>query len=185
MVAGLEHPDSGTIEVGGEDITRRPPYRRPVNTVFQSYALFPHLDVADNVAFGLIEERRPKAEIRERVAEMLALVQLTGRERSKPSQLSGGQQQRVALARALVKHPKVLLLDEPLGALDLKLRKELQGQLKAVQRRVGITFMYVTHDQEGGVSMSARGGGVREGGPGAGGGAGGGDRQPATPLPPP
>jgi spermidine/putrescine transport system ATP-binding protein len=156
MVAGLEHPDSGTIEVGGEDITRRPPYRRPVNTVFQSYALFPHLDVADNVAFGLIEERRPKAEIRERVAEMLALVQLTGRERSKPSQLSGGQQQRVALARALVKHPKVLLLDEPLGALDLKLRKELQGQLKAVQRRVGITFMYVTHDQEEAFSMSDR-----------------------------
>jgi spermidine/putrescine transport system ATP-binding protein len=156
MVAGLEHPDSGTIEVGGEDITRRPPYRRPVNTVFQSYALFPHLDVADNVAFGLIEERRPKAEIRERVTEMLALVQLTGRERSKPSQLSGGQQQRVALARALVKHPKVLLLDEPLGALDLKLRKELQGQLKTVQRRVGITFMYVTHDQEEAFSMSDR-----------------------------
>ncbi|HEY0387331.1 MAG TPA: ABC transporter ATP-binding protein [Gaiellales bacterium] len=156
MVAGLEHPDSGTIEVGGEDITRRPSYRRPVNTVFQSYALFPHLDVADNVAFGLIEERRPKAEIRERVAEMLALVQLTGRERSKPSQLSGGQQQRVALARALVKHPKVLLLDEPLGALDLKLRKELQGQLKTVQRRVGITFMYVTHDQEEAFSMSDR-----------------------------
>jgi spermidine/putrescine transport system ATP-binding protein len=156
MLAGLEHPDSGTIEVGGEDITRRPAYRRPVNTVFQSYALFPHLDVADNVAFGLIEERRPRTEIRERVAEMLELVQLTGRERSKPSQLSGGQQQRVALARALVKHPKVLLLDEPLGALDLKLRKELQGQLKAVQRRVGITFVYVTHDQEEAFSMSDR-----------------------------
>src|SRR5436305_3410444 len=156
MVAGLEHPDSGTIEVGGEDITRRPAYRRPVNTVFQSYALYPNLDVSANVAFGLVEERRPRGEIRERVAEMLELVQLTGRERSKPSQLSGGQQQRVALARALVKHPKVLLLDEPLGALDLKLRKELQGQLKAVQRRVGITFVYVTHDQEEAFSMSDR-----------------------------
>ena len=156
MVAGLEQPDSGIIEVGGEDITRRPAYRRPVNTVFQSYALFPHLDVADNVAFGLVEERRPRAEIRTRIAEMLELVQLTGRERSKPSQLSGGQQQRVALARALVKHPKVLLLDEPLGALDLKLRKELQLQLKAVQRQVGITFVYVTHDQEEAFSMSDR-----------------------------
>ena len=156
MVAGLEHPDEGTIEVGGEDITRRPAYRRPVNTVFQSYALFPHLSVADNVAFGLVEEKRPRAEIRTRVAEMLELVQLTGRENSRPSQLSGGQQQRVALARALVKHPKVLLLDEPLGALDLKLRKELQGQLKAVQRRVGITFVYVTHDQEEAFSMSDR-----------------------------
>src|SRR5207244_3761073 len=113
-----------TLPVGGEDITRRPAYRRPVNTVFQSYALFPHLDVADNVAFGLVEERRPRAEIRTRIAEMLELVQLTGRERSKPSQLSGGQQQRVALARALVKHPQVLLLDEPLGALGLKLRKD-------------------------------------------------------------
>jgi ABC-type Fe3+/spermidine/putrescine transport system ATPase subunit len=156
MVAGLEHPEAGTIEVGGEDITRRPAYRRPVNTVFQSYALFPHLSVQDNVAFGLVEERRPRAEIRERVAEMLGLVQLTGREQSRPAQLSGGQQQRVALARALVKHPKVLLLDEPLGALDLKLRKELQGQLKQVQRRVGITFVYVTHDQEEAFSMSDR-----------------------------
>jgi spermidine/putrescine transport system ATP-binding protein len=156
MVAGLEQPDGGTIEVGGEDITRRPAYRRPVNTVFQSYALFPHLDVTDNVAFGLVEERRPRSEIGTRVAEMLELVQLTGRERSKPSQLSGGQQQRVALARALVKHPQVLLLDEPLGALDLKLRKELQQQLKEVQRRVGITFVYVTHDQEEAFSMSDR-----------------------------
>jgi spermidine/putrescine transport system ATP-binding protein len=156
MVAGLESPDSGTIQVGDQDITRRPAYRRPVNTVFQSYALFPHLDVAENVAFGLVEERRPRAEIRQRVAEMLELVQLTGRERSKPRQLSGGQQQRVALARALVKHPQVLLLDEPLGALDLKLRKELQGQLKEVQRRVGITFVYVTHDQEEAFSMSDR-----------------------------
>jgi spermidine/putrescine transport system ATP-binding protein len=163
MVAGLEHPDSGTIEVGGEDITRRPAYRRPVNTVFQSYALFPHLDVTDNVAFGLVEERRPRREIRQRVAEMLQLVQLTGREQAKPAQLSGGQQQRVALARALVKHPQVLLLDEPLGALDLKLRKELQQQLKAVQRRVGITFVYVTHDQEEAFSMSDRVAVMREG----------------------
>jgi spermidine/putrescine transport system ATP-binding protein len=156
MIAGLEHPDSGTIEVGGDDITKRPAYRRPVNTVFQSYALFPHLDVTENVAFGLIEERRPRDEIRTRVAEMLELVQLAGRERARPNQLSGGQQQRVALARALVKHPQVLLLDEPLGALDLKLRKELQQQLKAVQRRVGITFVYVTHDQEEAFSMSDR-----------------------------
>jgi spermidine/putrescine transport system ATP-binding protein len=156
MVAGLEQADSGAIEVGGVDISRRPAYRRPVNTVFQSYALFPHLTVEDNVAFGLVEEKRPRAEIRRRVTEMLELVQLAGRERSKPAQLSGGQQQRVALARALVKHPQVLLLDEPLGALDLKLRKELQGQLKTVQRRVGITFVYVTHDQEEAFSMSDR-----------------------------
>jgi spermidine/putrescine transport system ATP-binding protein len=156
MVAGLERPDSGLIEVGGSDITRLPAHRRPVNTVFQSYALFPHLDVSANVAFGLVEERRPRAEIRRRVAEILDLVQLTGRERWKPAQLSGGQQQRVALARALVKHPQVLLLDEPLGALDLKLRKELQVQLKDVQRRVGITFVYVTHDQEEAFSMSDR-----------------------------
>ena len=156
MIAGLETADEGTIEVGGEDVTRRPAHRRPVNTVFQSYALFPHLDVASNIAFGLVEERRPRDEIRRRVAEMVALVRLDGRERSKPRQLSGGQQQRVALARALVKHPKVLLLDEPLGALDLKLRKELQGELRSVQRQVGITFVYVTHDQEEAFSMSDR-----------------------------
>jgi spermidine/putrescine transport system ATP-binding protein len=154
MVAGLEHPDRGTIEVSGRDVTRVAAYKRPVNTVFQSYALFPHLDVESNIAFGLVEERRPRAEIRQRVSEMIDLVHLHGRERSKPRQLSGGQQQRVALARALVKHPQVLLLDEPLGALDFKLRRELQVQLKDVQRRVGITFLYVTHDQEEAFSMS-------------------------------
>ncbi|HYX83955.1 MAG TPA: ABC transporter ATP-binding protein [Gaiellales bacterium] len=154
MIAGLEHPDAGTIEVGGRNVTRMPAHRRPVNTVFQSYALFPHLDVQANIAFGLVEEHRPRAEIRQRVAEMIDLVHLEGRERSKPRQLSGGQQQRVALARALVKHPQVLLLDEPLGALDFKLRKELQVQLKEVQRRVGITFVYVTHDQEEAFAMS-------------------------------
>ncbi len=156
LIAGLEYPDTGRIHVGDRDITRIPAYRRPVNTVFQSYALFPHLDVTANVAFGLVEERLPKEEIRRRAAEMLRLVQLTGREHARPRQLSGGQQQRVALARALVKNPQVLLLDEPLGALDLKLRKELQGQLKDIQRRVGITFIYVTHDQEEAFSMSDR-----------------------------
>jgi spermidine/putrescine transport system ATP-binding protein len=156
LIAGLEYSDTGRICVGGDDVTRVPAYRRPVNTVFQSYALFPHLDVLANVAFGLVEERRPKAEIRQRAADMLRLVQLTGREHARPRQLSGGQQQRVALARALVKQPQVLLLDEPLGALDLKLRKELQGELKDIQRRVGITFIYVTHDQEEAFSMSDR-----------------------------
>jgi spermidine/putrescine transport system ATP-binding protein len=156
LIAGLEYPDTGRIYVADDDVTRIPAYRRPVNTVFQSYALFPHLDVAANVAFGLVEERRPKEEIRRRAADMLRLVQLAGREQSRPRQLSGGQQQRVALARALVKQPQVLLLDEPLGALDLKLRKELQGELKDIQRRVGITFIYVTHDQEEAFSMSDR-----------------------------
>jgi len=156
LIAGLEYPDTGRIYVADDDVTRIPSYRRPVNTVFQSYALFPHLDVAANVAFGLVEERRPKEEIRRRAAEMLRLVQLAGREQSRPRQLAGGQQQRVALARALVKQPQVLLLDEPLGALDLKLRKELQGELKDIQRRVGITFIYVTHDQEEAFSMSDR-----------------------------
>ncbi len=154
MIAGLEIPTAGRIEVAGRDITRVPAYRRPVNTVFQSYALFPHLNVYENVAFGLREDRRPRDEIRSRVAEMMALVRLEGRERAHPRQLSGGQQQRVALARALVKHPEVLLLDEPLGALDLKLRRQLQFELKEVQRRVGITFVYVTHDQEEAFSMS-------------------------------
>jgi spermidine/putrescine transport system ATP-binding protein len=156
LIAGLEYPDTGRIYVGDRDITRIPAYRRPVNTVFQSYALFPHLDVAANIAFGLVEEHRPKAEIWRRTAEMLELVQLADRGHARPRQLSGGQQQRVALARALVKQPQVLLLDEPLGALDLKLRKELQAQLKEIQRRVGITFIYVTHDQEEAFSMSDR-----------------------------
>jgi spermidine/putrescine transport system ATP-binding protein len=155
MIAGLETPTDGRIEVAGTDITRLPAYRRPVNTVFQSYALFPHLDVFENVAFGLREDRRPKQEIAERVRKVLALVRLQGRERSSPRQLSGGQQQRVALARALVKEPEVLLLDEPLGALDLKLRRQLQDELREVQHRVGITFVYVTHDQEEAFSMSA------------------------------
>jgi spermidine/putrescine transport system ATP-binding protein len=156
LIAGLELPDRGTIHVGDRDVSRAPAYTRPVNTVFQSYALFPHLDVTDNIAFGLIEEKRPRPEIVQRVDEMLDLVQLRGREHARPRQLSGGQQQRVALARALVKHPQVLLLDEPLGALDLKLRKQLQGQLRDIQRRVGITFVYVTHDQEEAFSMSDR-----------------------------
>jgi spermidine/putrescine transport system ATP-binding protein len=156
LIAGFERPTAGVIEIVGRDVTHLPPYRRPVNTVFQSYALFPHLDVVENVAFGLREARTPRAELRRRVAEAISLVQLDGRERARPKQLSGGQQQRVALARALVNRPEVLLLDEPLGALDLKLRKEMQTQLKDLQREVGITFIYVTHDQEEAFSMSDR-----------------------------
>jgi spermidine/putrescine transport system ATP-binding protein len=156
MIAGLVEPSAGRIEVHGRDVTALRPHRRPVNTVFQQYALFPHLDVFENVAFGLRERRTPAAEIAARVGEMLALVGLTGRERNRPSQLSGGQQQRVALARSLILDPEVLLLDEPLGALDLKLRKQLQLQLKRIQREVGITFVYVTHDQEEAFFMSDR-----------------------------
>jgi len=156
LIAGFERPTAGVIEIVGRDVTGLPPYRRPVNTVFQSYALFPHLDVVENVAFGLREARVPRAELRRRVKEAISLVQLDGRERARPKQLSGGQQQRVALARALVNRPEVLLLDEPLGALDLKLRKEMQIQLKDLQREVGITFIYVTHDQEEAFSMSDR-----------------------------
>jgi spermidine/putrescine transport system ATP-binding protein len=156
LIAGFERPTAGVIEIVGRDVTGLPPYRRPVNTVFQSYALFPHLDVVENVAFGLREARVPRAELRRRVKEAISLVQLDGRERARPKQLSGGQQQRVALARALVNRPEVLLLDEPLGALDLKLRKEMQTQLKDLQREVGITFIYVTHDQEEAFSMSDR-----------------------------
>jgi spermidine/putrescine transport system ATP-binding protein len=156
MIAGFEDPTSGTIEVGGRDVTNVKPYRRPVNTVFQSYALFPHLDVYENIAFGLREAKRPRDEVRQRVGEAIELVQLHGRETSRPQQLSGGQQQRVALARALVNRPEVLLLDEPLGALDLKLRAEMQTQLKDLQRAVGITFCYVTHDQGEAFSMSDR-----------------------------
>ena len=154
MIAGFERPDVGTVEVEGDDVTGLPAHRRPVNTVFQTYALFPHLDVFENVAFGLREARRPRTEIANRVGEMIALVQLSGRERSKPRQLSGGQQQRVALARALVNRPKVLLLDEPLGALDLRLRREMQSELKRIQHELGITFVYVTHDQDEAFSMS-------------------------------
>jgi len=156
MIAGLVAPSAGSIEVHGRDVTHMRPHRRPVNTVFQHYALFPHLDVFENVAFGLRERRVRGDEVRSRVHEMLELVGLHGREGAKPAQLSGGQQQRVALARALVLNPEVLLLDEPLGALDLKLRKALQLQLKRIQREVGITFVYVTHDQEEAFFMSDR-----------------------------
>jgi spermidine/putrescine transport system ATP-binding protein len=156
MIAGFEQPTEGSIYLEGEPVGEVPPYRRNVNTVFQSYALFQHLDVEGNVAFGLKRRKLPADEIRSRVAEALELVQLTGREAAKPNQLSGGQMQRVALARALVNRPAVLLLDEPLGALDLKLRKQMQVELKQIQREVGITFLYVTHDQEEALSMSDR-----------------------------
>ena len=156
MIAGFEEPTEGTISVAGEPMRGVPPYRRPVNTVFQSYAVFPHMNVFDNVAFGLRRAGVKGEELRQRVTEACAMVQLEGFEKRKPSQLSGGQQQRVALARALVNRPKVLLLDEPLGALDLKLRKEMQLELKSLQHEVGITFVYVTHDQEEALTMSDR-----------------------------
>jgi ABC-type Fe3+/spermidine/putrescine transport system ATPase subunit len=156
MIAGFEQPTSGRVLIDGEDMERRPAHRRPTNTVFQSYALFPHLTVADNVAFGLKRKKVASGEISSRVTEELERVGLSGEAGRKPSQLSGGQQQRVALARALVNLPKVLLLDEPLGALDLKLRKGLQVELKRIQREVGITFVYVTHDQEEALTMSDR-----------------------------
>jgi spermidine/putrescine transport system ATP-binding protein len=156
LVAGFEQPTEGRILLDGVDMARTPPHKRKVNTVFQSYALFPFLNVQDNVAFGLRFHDVPRAEARRRVAEALDLVQLRGLERRQPAQLSGGQQQRVALARALVLNPAVLLLDEPLGALDAKLRKTLQLELKALQEAVGITFVYVTHDQEEALTMSDR-----------------------------
>jgi ABC-type Fe3+/spermidine/putrescine transport system ATPase subunit len=156
LVAGFEHPDEGAVLIGGRDVTRVPPYKRDVNTVFQSYALFPHLSVLDNVAYGLKQRGLTKPERARKAREALQLVQLVQLERRKPRQLSGGQQQRVALARALVMEPKVLLLDEPLGALDLKVRKELQIELKRIQSAVGITFVYVTHDQEEALAMSDR-----------------------------
>jgi spermidine/putrescine transport system ATP-binding protein len=156
LVAGFEQPTEGAILLDGVDMARTPPHKRKVNTVFQSYALFPFLSVADNVAFGLRFQDVPRAEARRRVGEALALVQLQGLEKRRPAQLSGGQQQRVALARALVLNPSVLLLDEPLGALDAKLRKALQVELKALQETVGITFVYVTHDQEEALTMSDR-----------------------------
>jgi spermidine/putrescine transport system ATP-binding protein len=156
LIAGFERPDEGKILLDGADMAATPPHRRKVNTVFQSYALFPHLDVFDNVAFGLRRARTKKGEIRERVSRVLEAVQLGGYEKRKPAQLSGGQQQRVALARALVLEPSVLLLDEPLGALDAKLRKALQLELKSIQERFGITFVYVTHDQEEALTMSDR-----------------------------
>jgi len=156
LIAGFERPTSGRILLDGRDMGQTPPHRRNVNTVFQSYALFPHLNVGDNVAFGLRFQDVPKSERRERAAEALSLVHLTGYEQRRPNQLSGGQQQRVALARALILNPSVLLLDEPLGALDAKLRKALQIELKALQEEVGITFVYVTHDQEEALTMSDR-----------------------------
>jgi spermidine/putrescine transport system ATP-binding protein len=156
MVAGFEEPSEGTVLLDGEDVTGQPAFRRPTNTVFQSYALFPHLSVERNVAFGLQRRRISKDEVRRRVAEELERVGLAAEAKRRPRQLSGGQQQRVALARALVNRPAVLLLDEPLGALDLKLRKQLQVELKRIQQDVGITFVYVTHDQEEALTMSDR-----------------------------
>ncbi len=156
MIGGFEEPTRGTIYLGGRDVTDLPPYRRDVNTVFQSYALFPHLTVYENVAFGLRRRKVEKHEIVQRVKDALRLVDLLGFENRKPGQMSGGQAQRVAVARALVNRPKVLLLDEPLGALDLKLRKRMQLELKRIQGEVGVTFIYVTHDQEEAMTMSDR-----------------------------
>ncbi|WP_066946976.1 ABC transporter ATP-binding protein [Microtetraspora fusca] len=156
MIAGFESPTAGAVELGGRDVTRLAPFERDVNTVFQDYALFPHMSVLENVEYGLRVKRVPKAERRARAMEALASVRLDGFEKRRPAQLSGGQRQRVALARALVNRPRVLLLDEPLGALDLKLREEMQVELKAIQREVGITFVFVTHDQEEALTMSDR-----------------------------
>ena len=154
MIGGFEFPDSGEIFIGGEAMGNRPPHQRDTSMVFQDYALFPHMSVADNIGFGLRERKVPKQQIRERISEMLNLVELPAHGERKPWQLSGGQQQRVALARSLVVEPTVLLLDEPLGALDLKLRKQMQIELKHIQQRVGLTFIYVTHDQEEALTMS-------------------------------
>lgn len=154
IIAGLEQPDSGQVFLNGKDVTGLEPNRRNVNTVFQNYALFPHMNVVDNISYGLKLKKTPKAEISRRVKEMLELVQLTGFEKRKPSELSGGQRQRVAIARALVNNPEVLLLDEPLGALDLQLRRAMQHELKHLQKKLGITFIYITHDQEEAINMS-------------------------------
>lgn len=156
MIAGFEEPTSGTIMVEGERVEEKEPFERNVNTVFQSYALFPHKTIYDNIAYGLKMKKVPKADIRERVTEMMEMVQLSGFEKRYPSQLSGGQKQRVAIARALINRPRVLLLDEPLGALDLKLRKQMQLELKRLQKKLNITFIYVTHDQEEALTMSDR-----------------------------
>ncbi len=163
MIAGLEYPTIGSIRIFDEEMGLRPPNKRPVNTVFQSYALFPHMNVEDNIGFGLRMQNVDRAEIRNRVNEAIDLVRLTGLNNRRPGALSGGQQQRVALARALVNRPKVLLLDEPLGALDLKLRQTMQLELKDIQANVGITFVYVTHDQEEALTMSDRIGVMNEG----------------------
>ncbi len=154
MIGGFEEPDEGRILLGDQDVVGLPPYKRDVNTVFQSYALFPHMSIEDNVGFGLERKGVAKEEVKGRVAEMLELVGLSGFGKRKPKQLSGGQQQRVALGRALVNHPRVLLLDEPLGALDMKLRKQMQLELKRIQQEIGITFVHVTHDQEEAMTMA-------------------------------
>ncbi len=156
IIAGLEQPDAGSVVLDGENITDLAPNKRNVNTIFQNYALFPHMNVADNVGYGLKLRGVPKAQIREKVQEMLSLVQLDGFEKRMPDQLSGGQRQRIAIARAVVNAPKVLLLDEPLGALDLKLRRQMQLELKRLQKQLGLTFIYITHDQEEAINMSDR-----------------------------
>lgn len=156
MIAGLEFPTSGSLKIFGDEVGTLPPNKRPVNTVFQNYALFPHMSVLDNVGFGLRMKKVDKATTRAKAMELIELVQLSGMENRRPNQLSGGQQQRVALARALVNEPKVLLLDEPLGALDLKLRQEMQTELKSLQRELGVSFVFVTHDQEEALTMSDR-----------------------------
>ena len=156
IIAGLEQPDAGQVFLDGRDVTSLNPEDRDVNTVFQNYALFPHMNVADNIGYGLKLKKIPKVEIRRKVTEMLELVQLPGYEKRKPSELSGGQKQRVAIARALINNPQVLLLDEPLGALDLQLRRAMQAELKRLQKKLGITFIYITHDQEEAINMSDR-----------------------------
>ena len=156
IIAGLETPDEGQVLLEGRDVTREEPHKRDVNTVFQNYALFPHMDVASNIAYGLKIRKVPKNEQKRRVEEALRLVQLEGYGKRKPSELSGGQKQRVAIARAVVNNPRVLLLDEPLGALDLQLRRQMQLELKSLQKKLGITFIYITHDQEEAINMSDR-----------------------------
>ena len=156
IIAGLEQPDAGSVWLDGREVTGLEPNQRDVNTVFQNYALFPHMNVAENIGYGLKLKKVPKSEIRKKVSQMLELVQLKGYEKRKPSELSGGQKQRVAIARALVNNPKVLLLDEPLGALDLQLRRAMQIELKHLQKKLGITFIYITHDQEEAINMSDR-----------------------------
>ena len=156
IIAGLEQPDSGSVWLEGQDVTALEPNQRDVNTVFQNYALFPHMNVTDNIGYGLKIRKAPKAEIKKKVKELLELVQLEGYEKRKPSELSGGQKQRVAIARALANNPRVLLLDEPLGALDLQLRRTMQLELKRLQKKLGITFIYITHDQEEAINMSDR-----------------------------